>query len=628
VTAKQYAYVGEPFLTPEKLPQHAAKFATAIQSITAGTGVCMVYSNFVKMGALLFAMALEEHGFTAASGESLLASNSYKGTSKGKYILLSSKISESEISRLLRVAKSDRNQDGSQVRVVVAGPIVSEGVDFRFMRQIHVLDPWWNMSRIEQVVGRGLRTCSHQALANFADQNCTVYLHAIRTGDGKECFDEYTYRTKVEQKAMKIAHVRKVLAESAMDCPLQNMINTLREDWKNLDVTQSHSEGGKPKTYKLAQLLAPTFNDTPDVASCVVKPSVNDPDHVRPLSTYLDVRDEILVKLAGLLVNKPIWERNELINALRPYTRDVILFNIQQAIQTAYRFKDSFGRPAILESKGELYALAPMGVANDTMVDRTTQPPARGAVDLPEIVRDESEIPAESVPNLLDTKREAFTFPADAKTRFSKQVLNSYIFDHQFTDAEKRAYLKTHPTDLPFADRLYVEGSEYIVLGKDTFEPNAAPIGDDLSAYRAWNAALVKKFIENKDRLFSSLKNGKLTITKMTVDGDTVTRKLDKSGKKFEPVVCDTGDNPTTVMNVFAKYIDSKGVGLPQVPPKPGKPPKDMTGPQRCVYIDLLAREEHNGFWVTPEELAVLYDGKGTKGNPSNQDLFTEAFRK
>jgi hypothetical protein len=33
--------------------------------------------------------------------------------------------------------------------------------------------------------------------------------------------------------------------------------------------------------------------------------------------------------------------------------------------------------------------------------------------------------------------------------------------------------------------------------------------------------------------------------------------------------------------------------------------------------------------WVTPEELAVLYDGKAAKGQPpTNQDTFTEAFRK
>ena len=71
------------------------------------------------------------------------------------------------------------------------------------------------------------------------------------------------------------------------------------------------------------------------------------------------------------------------------------------------------------------------------------------------------------------------------------------------------------------------------------------------------------------------------------------------------------------------KAIDARGVGLPL------KNGKAMKGPARCLYIELLAREEHNCVWVTPEELAVLYDGKAAKGQPkTNQDQFTEAFRK
>jgi hypothetical protein len=592
---------------------------TVLKSIEQGTGVCLVYSNFVALGARLFAMALEEHGYAPFTGNPLLASSSYKGNTQGRYILLTSDSSENEISRLLSAVKKPNNRDGSQIRVVVAGPIVSEGVDFRYMRQIHVLDPWWNMSRIEQVVGRGLRTCSHQILP-FEEQNCTVYFHVMRTGDGKECFDEYTYRTKVEQKALKIARVRKVLAESAMDCPLQNSINTLPEDWKNLEIDQTLSEGRKTVTYRLRGMMAPTFDDTPDVSACIVQPSVEDPEHVRPLSTYLDVRDEILEKVSRLLVDKPIWAREELISVLRPYTREVVLYNLQQAISSGFRFKDSFGRPSVLESRGDLFALAPIGTPNKSLVERTTEPAVRGNIDLPEVKQ--TTAPSEIASDLIEVKRAAFTFPGDAATRFSEQVLNGYIFDHVFTDGEKRAYLKTHPS-LPFASRLYVDGTDYIVLGKDTFEPPEPPIGDDLTAYRAWNAALLNKFIEQKDTLFASLKNGKLTISKMSVEGETVTRKREKGSKKFEPIVCDTGENTTGVMNSFATFIDSKGVGLPKVGTK------GMTGPQRCVYIELLCREEHNCVWITPEELAVLYDGKASKGQtPTNQDVFTEAFRK
>jgi hypothetical protein len=628
-SGKQFAYVGEPCLTPQSLPNYAAKFATVIHSIESGVGVALVYSNFVSMGARLFAMALEEHGFLPAGREPLLANPAYKGSTKGKYILLTSDATESEFSDMVAKVKNPNNKDGSQIRVIIAGPVASEGVDFRYVRQLHILDPWWNMSRIEQVIGRGLRTCSHQLIPNFEEQNCTVYLHVVRTGDGKECFDEYTYRTKVEQKAIKIAKVRKVIAESAMDCPIQNVINTLPDDWKNLPVPQKRSESTAIEEFTLISMMAPAFDTSPGVEACQVVAPEPDPEHVRPLSTYLDVRDELLVKIAKLFESKPIWDREQLIVALRPFTREVVLFNIQQAIASAFRFKDSFGRPSVLESKGDLYALAPLGVPNKTMVDRITQPPGQGRVELPEAEEEKKEEVPEVMADILETKRTSFAFPADALERFSPEVLNGYIFDHEFTLAEKRAYLKTHPTTLPFASRLYVPGTEYIVLGKDTFEPPESPEAEDRTAYQAWNESLLKKFIDQKDVLFASIKNNKLTISKMNVEGDNVTRKRESGAKKYEPIVCDTGENPTTVMNVFAKYIDARGVGLPKVSSGPGKTPKDMTGPGRCVYIELLAREEHNCFWVTPEELAVLYDGKASKGQAkTNQDRFTEAFRK
>jgi hypothetical protein len=627
-TGKQFAYTGEPCLTPATLPNHAAKYATVIASIEAGTGIVLVYSNFVAMGVRLFAMALEEHGYLPSGRDALLSNPAYKGPTKGKYILLTSDSTEAEISSMVSRVKSRNNIDGSQIKVIIAGPIASEGVDFRYVRQVHVLDPWWNMSRIEQVIGRGLRTCSHQLITNFEDQNTTVYLHVVRTGDGKECFDEYTYRTKVEQKAIKIAKVRKVLAESAMDCPLQNVINTLPTDWKNQPVPQRRSESNAVEDFTLISMMAPAFDPSPGVDSCQVVTTQPDPDHERPLSTYLDVRDELLMKMAQLFISKPIWDREQLIDALRPYTREVVLFNIQQAIASAFRFKDTFGRPSVLESKGDLYALAPLGVPNKTMVDRISQPPGQGRVDLPEEDEDKEEAP-EVASDILEVKKAAFVFPADALERFSPEVLNGYIFDHEFTTNEKRAYLKTHPTSLPFASRLYVPGTEYIVLGKDTFEPPESPEAEDRSAYQAWNAALLKRFIDKKDVLFASTKNNKLTISKMEVDGKKMKRKREPSAKKYEPIVCDTGENNTALMNEYAKYIDARKVGLPKVSPGPGKPLKDMTGPGRCVYIELLAREENNCFWVTPEELSVLYDGKATKGQPkTNQDQFTEAFRK
>jgi hypothetical protein len=427
----------------------------------------------------------------------------------------------------------------------------------------------------------------------------------------------------VEQKAMRIARVRKIIAESAMDCPLQNQINTLPEDWRNLEVTQSRAERAEDVTYRLYGMMAPMFDDTPDVAECIVKPSVPDPDHARPLSTYLDVRDELLTKLAGKFMDKPIWDRTELIAALRPYTEDVVVYNLQQAIASAFRFKDSFGRPAVLELKGDLYALAPLGVPNSTVIERTTLPPVKGRVELQqerveETKEQEEQEEIEVAPEILNEKRAAFKWPADAKTRFSEAILNSYIFDHELSDAERRALLRTRPAGLPFTNRLYVPGTDIIVLGDKTYDPPEEPIGDEGARFRQWTEALIKTFVDNKETIYATLTSDrKFAFSKLVITDTEVKRKTGKQ-KRYEPIVCGSGKHepetlvPSVVVNRLAKHIDSRGVGIPAV--------KNV--PDACLYAELLAREEHNCIWVTPEEMSVLYD------NAENKKAFTTEFKK
>ena len=614
------AYVNEPFLTPAKLPEHAAKFVSVLKSIENGEGIVLVYSNYVERGANLFAMALEEHGFSHALGKDMLANKAYDGPSKGKYILLTSDASDAEISRMLSMVKSPKNRTGSQVRVIVSSQIVSEGVDFRNVRQIHVLDPWWNMSRIEQVIGRGLRTCSHQSL-DFEDQNCTVYLHVIRTKDGRECFDEYTYRTKVEPKAIKIANVRKVIAESAMDCEMQQQINTLPTEWKNLEIPQRRSEGTQPEMFRLGGMMAPMFNNNPDVQQCIVKKSEKDTEtpHVRPLSTYLDVRDELLSKLGRLLVDKAIWARDDLLAALRPFTEDVVVYNLQQAITSGFRFKDAFGRPSVLESKDDLYALSPLNAPNDTMVERTTRPVLQTRVGLPAPAETKEEEVPDVEPSLLDEKRTAFPdWPADALTRFSVDILNSYVFDHLLTDAERKAVLRSD-IHLPFADRLKI--GEILVLGNEKYDP-ADPVGEDRTRVQEWTTDLVNRFIEDKDKLFASLtEDGKFTMSKTIDEDGSVKRDVDKTQKKFEPIVCGTGKYKKEQVLTFSKFIDERGVGAPETYVQ-GKKAKKTTVSDICLYTELLAREQHNIVWLTPQELATLFD------NPDNKKRFTVAFKK
>jgi len=107
---------------------------------------------------------------------------------------------------------------------------------------------------------------------------------------------------------------------------------------------------------------------------------------------------------------------------------------------------------------------------------------------------------------------------------------------------------------------------------------------------------LIERFIGDKGSLFASVAgNGVLTLSPSTSAEGVVTRTI--ADKNFMPTVCGTGANKMGYLrDPLAKFIDKEGVGLAA----------GLAGATVCIYLELLAREEHNIKWYTPEELKVL----------------------
>ncbi len=69
------------------------------------------------------------------------------------------------------------NRDGSVCQVIIGN--ITEGVTFLRISKIILLKPWWNDSRVEQIVGRGIRFMSHSDLPESlqyveVEYHCTV----------------------------------------------------------------------------------------------------------------------------------------------------------------------------------------------------------------------------------------------------------------------------------------------------------------------------------------------------------------------------------------------------------------------------------------------------------------------
>jgi hypothetical protein len=110
----------------------------------------------------------------------------------------------------------------------------AEGISLKCCRSVHIMEPYWNKVRSDQVKGRAIRICSHQDLP-FKDREVEIYTYytvfsaeqknmnkidvTIRQTDEDETSDEKVYnvglrKDKINQELLDL------MKETAMDCNL------------------------------------------------------------------------------------------------------------------------------------------------------------------------------------------------------------------------------------------------------------------------------------------------------------------------------------------------------------------------------------------------------------------------
>lgn len=228
-------------LLDSELNHVSPKAAYAMKRAASCDGIVFIYSRFIKSGALPLALALEANGYTAWNRDKPLLVDGIQGD-KGrqcavcpfrerehsaqkhrfvpaKYILVTGQSGLSpNNAAAIQAARAKTNMNGGEVKIIIGSQVASEGVDFRFVREIYVFDSWFHLNKMEQVLGRGIRTCSH-ALLPENKRNCMIHLLVNSLGDMTETADMYMYRMAL-QKASQIGRVTRVLKEYAIDCNL------------------------------------------------------------------------------------------------------------------------------------------------------------------------------------------------------------------------------------------------------------------------------------------------------------------------------------------------------------------------------------------------------------------------
>ena len=142
--------------------------------------------------------------------------------------------------------RAENNIYGEVIKVFMITSSGAEGINLKNTRYVHVVEPYWHMVRVEQVVGRARRICSHQSLPEEL-RTVEVFLY-VTTFSDEQKKDEKNMELRIrdvsrldkttpvttDETLYEIASVKQrinnqilqAVKETAIDCSLYSKMNT------------------------------------------------------------------------------------------------------------------------------------------------------------------------------------------------------------------------------------------------------------------------------------------------------------------------------------------------------------------------------------------------------------------
>jgi len=259
---KNKSLVGKIFKLPY-LKFFSIKFYTCLNNINnvvigkKGPGTIFIYSNLVKVGVEIFKEVLLQNGYleynedknyiilddtldslTGLTYKEFINTNDPTQFHPAVFIVFSGKhdegigdVPEYKINILNKHFNVYNNKDGKYIKIILGSKVMNEGITLKNIKEVHILDVYYNLGRIHQIIGRAIRRCSHYNMITNENQfpKVEIYKYVVSLHNNILSAEEELY-IKAETKYILVKEIERIIKEAAIDCPLNYNGNIFPEE--------------------------------------------------------------------------------------------------------------------------------------------------------------------------------------------------------------------------------------------------------------------------------------------------------------------------------------------------------------------------------------------------------------
>jgi len=190
------------------------------------SGPILVYSNYVRMeGLQIFKTYMKYFDFTEYGNADMGV-----GIDFHRYTEFAGSMDKDLRNKNLLAYNDIKNKDGSKIKIILISPAGSEGISLRNTKQVHVMEPYWNEVRIEQLIGRAVRACSHKDIP-MNERIVEIFRYNAISPNNESTTDQEIQELALEKSTL-IDTFLLTLREVAVDCELFKAHNMMDGEYQ------------------------------------------------------------------------------------------------------------------------------------------------------------------------------------------------------------------------------------------------------------------------------------------------------------------------------------------------------------------------------------------------------------